>query len=301
MTASAEVIPRTAGTGWTMTHDTNGTPGSGGSALRMSRNMWRVPLLRGLVLLALGVLLLVDPLTTLANLVPLFSVFLLLDGVLAAVQGVVTRQETGWRWWLVQAAVSVVFAATIFLWPQPTALVLFYLLLVWALALGIVSIIGGVALARNRDLGWPWLLTTGIISTLFGLMLVTKAQSSGIVLELVVVVFGLYAFVIGAVHIVSVFAMRWVAQAIDRALAGESLVVAGVADRRAARTHAADRAPAELEGAPAASEGRMLDDELAGVGFPDTPGMIASPAPPTVFEDDDDSDDADDERRPGVS
>lgn len=252
--------------------------------------MWRMPLLRGLVLLALGVLLLVDPLTTLANLITVFSVFLLVDGILAAAHGLVTRDQVGWRWWLVQGAVSAIFGVTVFVWPQPTALVLFYLLLVWALVLGIVTIIGGVALAHNRDLGWSWLLTSGIISTLFGLMLVTRAPSAegvGDLLDLLVVVFGLYAFVVGAVHIVSVFSMRWVAQEIDRALAGESLVVAGVTERAATRAAALDAGPAEQAGAPG-PEGRLLDDELAGVGFPDTPGMVASPAPPTHFDDEDD-------------
>lgn len=279
-----------------MTQGTSETPRGSGETLRMSRIMWQMPLLRGLVLLALGVLLLVEPLTTLSALVVLFSVFLVVDAVLAAVQGLVNRDQVGWRWWLVQSAADVVFAGAVALWPSPTPLVLFYLLLVWALVAGIVSIVGGVTLARNRDLGWSWVLTTGIISTLFGLMLLTKVQSVTDVLGLVVVVFGLYAFVLGAVHVVSVFSMRWVAQEIDRALGGQSLVVAGVEGRRAAR--AATQEPDSgqpAEGMPAAPaepaasadpQDRVSDDELAGLGFPDTPGMVTMPAPPTVFDDD---------------
>lgn len=273
--------------------DGGSTPRDGGSTLRMSRPMWQMPLLRGLVLLALGVLLLVEPLTTLTSLVVLFSVYLLVDAILAAAQGLVNRDQVGWRWWLVQSAADVVFAVAIFVWPGPTPLALFYLLLVWALVLGIVSIVGGVTLLRNRDLGWSWLLTTGIISTLFGLMLLTKVQSAANVLDLVVVVFGLYAFVLGAVHVVSVFSMRWVAQEIDRALGGQSLVVAGVEGRRAARAVSPDTeaaGPAERTGADAQDrvsedEDRVSDDELAGLAFPDTPGMVGTPGPPPAFDD----------------
>lgn len=270
-----------------MTQSTSGTPGENGSTLRLSRPMWQMPLLRGLALLALGVLLLVEPLTTLTSLIVLFAVFLLVDAALAAAQGLANTGQVGWRWWLVQSAVDVVFSIAVFLWPGPTPLVLFYLLLVWALVLGIVSIVGGVTLLRNRDLGWSWLLTTGIISTLFGLMLLTKVQSATSVLDLVVVVFGLYAFVMGAVHVVSVFSMRWVAQEIDRALGGQSLVVAGVEDRKAARAAAPD--------APTDARDRVSDDELAGLAFPDTPGMVAAPGPPLAFDEDDDGDVTDDE------
>lgn len=288
-----------------MTQSASGTPGDSGSTLRLSRPMWQMPLLRGLALLALGLLLLVEPLTTLTNLIVLFAVFLLVDAALATAQGLVNRDQVGWRWWLVQSAVDVVFSIAIFLWPEPTPLVLFYLLLVWALVLGIVSIVGGVTLVRNRDLGWSWLLITGIISTLFGLMLLTKVQSATSVLDLVIVVFGLYAFVMGAVHVVSVFSMRWVAQEIDRALGGESLVVAGAVDRKAARTAAHDARALEgerpdaaiaapdaraIDGAPSDPQDRVSDDELAGLGFPDTPGMVAAPGPPPAFEEADEGD-----------
>lgn len=292
--------------------------------MRLSRNMRGVPLLRGLALLALGVLLLVEPLRSLQNLVYLFSAFLLLDGILAAAQGLLNRDQIGWRWWLVQGAVDAAFAVTIIVWPGITALVLFYLLLVWALVLGVASVIGGAALLRNRDLGWPWLLTIGLISTLFGLMLTTKAQTaSADILDLVVVVFGLYAFVLGAVHIVSVFSMRWVAQEIDRALAGESLVVTGVAERREAARQAAAAKAAERKAAKASAKedeapageptaalpaaalpttvatvtappeelhDRVVVDEMAAYTFPDTPGVVVPPVPPIVVEQDDSTD-----------
>lgn len=232
---------------------TKSTPGGAGAdggtqgiELRKARGLWIMPLIRGLLLVLLGLLLMVQPLGTLDRLIMLFGVFLLLDGVVAAVQGLVNRDQIGWRWWLVQGAVDVVFAVLVLVWPSATALVLFYLLVVWTLVLGVAAIAGAVALVRNRDLGWPWLLTIGLLSTLFGFLLVTRSQDASAALELVTVVFGIYAFVSGAVHIVSVFAIRSVAQEIDRALTGRSLVVDAMAARQvAAREAAEERAEAK--------------------------------------------------------
>lgn len=249
----------------------SGDGGAQGIELRKARGLWMMPLVRGLLLVLLGLLLMVQPLGTLDRLIMLFGVFLLLDGIVAAVQGLVNRDQIGWRWWLVQGAVDVVFAVLVLVWPSATALVLFYLLVVWTIVLGVAAIAGAVALVRNRDLGWPWLLTIGLLSTLFGFLLVTRSQDASAALELVTVVFGIYAFVSGAVHIVSVFAIRSVAQEIDRALTGRSLVVDAMAARQvAAREAAQERAQAKAEAAAekkaekkAAKEGGRGDGDRA--------------------------------------
>ncbi|PFG34913.1 uncharacterized membrane protein HdeD (DUF308 family) [Sanguibacter antarcticus] len=203
------------------------------------RRVWWIPLLRGLSLIVLGLLLMVEPLGVLSTLVVVFTVFLLIDGFVAVLQGLVNRDQQGWRWWLVQGAVDLVFAVMVVVWPSVTALALFYLLVVWALSLGVVAIIGAAALLRNRDLAWPWLLSVGLLSTLFGLMLLTKPQTVGGVLSVTVTVFGIYAFASGAVHVVSAFSVRSVAQYIDKALDGESPVLDAIVERRAESARAA--------------------------------------------------------------
>jgi uncharacterized membrane protein HdeD (DUF308 family) len=204
------------------------------------RRIWWIPLLRGLALIVLGLLLMVEPLEVLRTLVVVFAVFLLVDGVVAVLQGLANRDQQGWRWWLVQGVVDVVFAVIIVAWPSVTALALFYLLVVWALVLGIAAIIGAAALLRNRDLAWPWLLTVGLLSTLFGLLLITKPQTAGGVLSVTVTVFGIYAFASGAIHVVSAFSVRSVAQYIDKALEGESPVLDAIVERRAQTARVAD-------------------------------------------------------------
>lgn len=176
------------------------------------RRVWWLPVVRGVVLVVLGLLLMIEPLEQLGTLRLVLGAFLVADGVLVAVQGFVHRQQTGSAWWLAQAGVNVVFGVVVGLWPDLTATALYYVLAVWVLVLGVTTIAGAAALARNRDLGWAWVLTFGIVSVLFGVLLVTRPLDAFDVLRLVTVVFALYAFVAGSIHVVSGFAVRAVAR-----------------------------------------------------------------------------------------
>jgi uncharacterized membrane protein HdeD (DUF308 family) len=188
------------------------TPESNGQERNPFRKVWWLPVVRGTLLVVLGLLLMIEPLEQLGTLRVVLGAFLVADGVLVAVQGFVHRKQVGSAWWLAQAGVNVVFGVVVALWPDLTATALYYVLAVWVLVLGITTIAGAAALVRNRDLGWAWMLAVGIVSVLFGVLLVTRPLDSFDVLRLVAVVFALYAFVSGAIHVVSGFAVRAVAR-----------------------------------------------------------------------------------------
>ncbi len=176
------------------------------------------------------------------------------DGVLVAVQGFVHRKQVGSAWWLAQAGVNVVFGVVVALWPDLGATALYYVLAVWVLVLGITTIAGAAALVRNRDLGWAWMLAVGIVSVLFGILLVTRPLDAFDVLRLVTVVFALYAFVSGAIHVVSGFAVRAVARELAdlRAQAvAAGVVVTGGSVLGAAAVHPGVAPPSAVGGAPA--------------------------------------------------
>ncbi|WP_265522711.1 HdeD family acid-resistance protein [Oerskovia flava] len=243
------------------------------------RNVWWLPVIRGVLLIVLGLLLMIEPLESLEILRLVFGAFLVADGVLVAVQGLAHRQQVGWTWWLAQAVVNIVFGAAVVFWPELSVTALYYVLVVWVLVLGIVSIVGAAGLLRNRDLGWAWMLTFGIVSTLFGLLLVTRPLDAVDVLTLVVIVFGLYAFVSGAVHIVSGFAVRSVAreladlrgqaQAAGVVVTGGSVLGASASAPSVRPAHASGPVPATPEGAVAAKPGG-----------PDVPAVPAGPVAP---------------------
>jgi uncharacterized membrane protein HdeD (DUF308 family) len=219
--------------------------------LNAFKNVWWLPVVRGLLLVVLGLLLMIQPLEALETLRWVFGIFLVADAVLVAVQGLAHRKQVGWTWWLAQAAVNLLFGAAVMFWPDLSVTALYYVLVVWVLVLGITAIVGAAGLVRNRDLGWPWLLTFGIVSTLFGLLLVTRPVDADDVLSLTVVVFGLYAFVAGSIHVVSGFGVRSVARELADLRA--QAVAAGVVVTGGSVLGAGATAPVVAEAAAAAA------------------------------------------------
>ncbi|GEK21952.1 HdeD family acid-resistance protein [Cellulomonas xylanilytica] len=172
------------------------------SALRRS---WWVPVLRGVVLLVLGLLMLVQPLWSVTALVWIFGIFAILDGVVAILQWFANRSEPGAGWFLLSGLIGVAIGVVVVVWTPETAQILFYLIAGWVLILGVLGIIAAVVLYRARDVGWYWVLTFGLINVLFGLLLLTHPQES---VKVVVVLLGLFAFVGGVVLLVSGFATK---------------------------------------------------------------------------------------------
>ncbi|GCE78506.1 HdeD family acid-resistance protein [Cellulomonas biazotea] len=177
------------------------------------RKIWWLPVLRGAVLLVLGLLMLIQPLGTVKALVWVYGLFAIIDGVIALGQWLGNRKEKGAGWWAVAGLVGIAFGVIALVWPGPTIAVIFYLISLWVLVLGVLAVIASVVLYRARDIGWYWVLTFGLVAFLFGLLLVINPQES---LTVVVVLLGLYAFVGGVVLVISGFATRSFAQQVGR-------------------------------------------------------------------------------------
>jgi len=180
------------------------------------RRIWWLPVLRGVVLLILGLFMLIQPLGTVKALVWVFGVFAIIDGLIAIAQWLSNRKEPGAGWWLVSGLVGIAFGIIAVVWTGPTAQVIFYLIALWVLVIGALGIIAAVVLYRSRDIGWYWVLTFGLISFLFGLLLIMNPQTS---VSVIVVLLGLFAFVGGVVLVVSGFATKQLANDLDKGTA----------------------------------------------------------------------------------
>lgn len=176
-----------------------------GRVAAVLRSVWWLPVLRGLLMIVLGLLLLVEPLGTLVALVWVFGVFAVVDGAVVLMQALLARGRAGFGWLVAEGVVSIAFGVVIMLWPDVTALVLFYLLALWVLVLGVTAVVVAVTQYRARDLAWAGTLVFGLIAFLFGLLLAIKPQGT---VDVIVTVYGLFAFVAGVVMVVSGFATR---------------------------------------------------------------------------------------------
>lgn len=185
------------------------------------RSVWWLPVLRGVLMIVLGLLMLVEPLSTLVALVWVFGVFAVIDGFVVLAQAMFARGRPGVGWLVTQGLVGIGFGVLIMLWPDVTALVLFYLLALWVLVLGVVAVIVAVTQYRARDLAWAGTLVFGLVAFLFGLLLAIKPHGT---VDLIVTVYGLFAFVVGVIMVVAGFATR----SFGRQLAAAGRPVAGV-------------------------------------------------------------------------
>jgi uncharacterized membrane protein HdeD (DUF308 family) len=170
----------------------------------LARNWWLVAL-RGVAAIVFGILALVTPGITLAVLILFFGAYALVDGI-ANIVTVLFRREGERPWWalLAEGIVSVAAGVAALAWPGLTALALVYLVAAWAVITGAFAIGAGIRL-RHEIKGEAWLIVSGILSIVFGVlvMLAPGAGALGMVLFI-----GAYAVVFGAVLLALAFRLR---------------------------------------------------------------------------------------------
>src|SRR5262249_48421360 len=136
---------------------------------------WWVLLLRGICAILFGVLTFVWPGITLLTLVLLYGAYALADGVLALAEAVMGGAPAP-RWWLALVGLlGIAVGILTFAWPGITALVLLLFIAGWAIATGVLQIVGAIRLRKEIDNEWL-LIASGVLSVIFGLILVRSPR-----------------------------------------------------------------------------------------------------------------------------
>jgi len=158
----------------------------------LARNWWII-LLRGILALIFGLLTFVWPGITLAVLVAFYAAFALIDGVLS-IAAAIRGGSPAPRWWLALVGVFGIAAGVLtVLWPQITALVLLMFIAAWAIATGVMQIVGAIKMRHEIEGEWL-LIASGVLSVLFGLLLVAWPGAGALAMILVI---GAYAILFG--------------------------------------------------------------------------------------------------------
>jgi uncharacterized membrane protein HdeD (DUF308 family) len=128
---------------------------------------WWVFLFRGILAIIIGILAFVWPGITLVSLVLLFGIYAAADGILA-LSSAITGHTPMPRWWLgIVGIAGLVAAFFAFTRPGLTVAVLLLVIAFWAIAAGIMQIIGAIQLRKEIDNEW-FLILSGICSVIFG-------------------------------------------------------------------------------------------------------------------------------------
>jgi uncharacterized membrane protein HdeD (DUF308 family) len=137
-----------------------------------TRNWW-VFLIRGIAAIAFGVAAFIWPEVTLTALVVLFGAYLLVDGVsmlLSVALGYGFTQRNTWAV-ILSGILSVVLGVAAFVWTDAFALSVVYLVGFWSIVTGILQVVAAYELRRELSNEF-WLGLGGVISVVFGIMLV---------------------------------------------------------------------------------------------------------------------------------
>lgn len=170
----------------------------------LARNWWAI-VLRGVFAVLFGLGAFFWPGITLVVLVALYGAYLFADGILAVVWAMMGRRAGAFPWGVFLAGLASIAAGLLtFFMPGLTALVLLYLIAVWAIVRGTFEIIAAFHL--RRELTNEWLLAlNGALSVLFGILLIVAPGAGALA---VLWMIGTFALIVGIVMIVLGFRLK---------------------------------------------------------------------------------------------
>lgn len=155
----------------------------------LRRNWWLI-LIRGICAIVFGISTLLWPGLSLITLVLFYGVFALVDGILAISAAIVGGALVD-RWWLALVGLVGVAAGLLTLtWPGLTGLVLLYFIGGWAIAAGVLQIVGAIRLRKEIENEWL-LIASGVLSVLFGVLILFHPGAGALGLALLIAWFAI--------------------------------------------------------------------------------------------------------------
>ena len=176
---------------------------------RALRTLWLLMLLRGVLAVVFGLYALFSPESALLALVYVFGFYAIMDGVAAVFLGL-RHRSAEWGWQVAQGVVSLIAGLVALFWPGPTVFALVLIVAVWSIAVGVAQIVGAFG-ARRMGLSWGWPLAGGVVTVLFGVVLLVSPGAGALTLLWII---GLTALVFGTVFVVWALRLRGAAKAL---------------------------------------------------------------------------------------
>jgi uncharacterized membrane protein HdeD (DUF308 family) len=142
---------------------------------------WWLFTLRGFLGIVFGCIALIFPGPTMLSLVIVFSAYMLVDGVAGIISAVrAIRRSDRWGSLTIEGLLNIAVGIVALLWPDITVLAFVLLVAAWAIVSGVLMTAAGFRL--NIGHGRWWLVLGGLVSLLYGALLVAAPLIGAIVL-----------------------------------------------------------------------------------------------------------------------
>ena len=159
----------------------------------MEKKHWWSPLILGILVLALGIVILIFPQASYLTMTLLFGIVIALSGIMYI--GLSFSKEVKGRGWLIVSGIVEIFLGIFLaLSPAISALVIPIVLGFWLLFKGITLIGMGYSLSSIKGSGWGWTIFSAILLILCGAIILLQPVFYGI--EAVILWSGV-SFIIG--------------------------------------------------------------------------------------------------------
>jgi uncharacterized membrane protein HdeD (DUF308 family) len=169
----------------------------------LAKNWWAVGI-RGVIGILFGLVALFLPGATMLSLVLVFAAYAFVDGVFAIVSAVrAARERERWGYLLLEGIVDIAAAAVAVLWPGITVVAFVFVVAFWAIFTGVLELMAAFRLDFIDGRGW--LIFGGIVSVLYGVLLIVAPMIGAVVLTWWL---GAYALVFGVCLVVLAFKLR---------------------------------------------------------------------------------------------
>lgn len=169
----------------------------------LARNWWAIGL-RGALAIVFSLVALFLPAATMLSLVVVFAIYAFADGVFGIVSAVRAAQAGG-RWGLLvfEGFINIAVAVIAVLWPGITVVAFVLLVAIWAIVTGGLELAAAFRL-ETEDGRW-WLVVGGLVSLVYGALLVIAPTVGAVVLTWWL---GAYALVFGVSFVILAFKLK---------------------------------------------------------------------------------------------
>ncbi|MGL1889858.1 MAG: DUF308 domain-containing protein [Reichenbachiella sp.] len=139
------------------------------------KRSWIMPLLKGVVLLVLGMLILLNPIGTIKAIAFYIGLILLVAGMVLAVNAILTRKTSErWQWGLVEGVMDALFGIVLMSNPEFIASVVTMVLGIWIMMFGMIKVFEAFRLKKMGLESWWIKLLVAIFNVFVGYMIASN-------------------------------------------------------------------------------------------------------------------------------